>query len=286
VRPAASLEGSGDSSIVDAECGRPLGRLGDAAHPVALPGGGQQVGRGAFKDKMAERFHDAIAYDWEKFDGHGLQSAGIETRTQILDREVGAFVDAHPEGLVVNLGGGLDTRFYRLDNGTIGWIDLDLPAVIAFRRKLREPVNPRRLMFAASVLDDEWLPQMRRFGRSRLLFVAEGLFPYFTGAQHRAVFARLSDNFPGQEMLFQTSAPSALREFAHLSVLSKLRTRADMEWGLEEGADVWSLDPRARFVDEYPLFEGYDGKMPEPARRRFTPELIKKAAKIVRVRFE
>jgi O-methyltransferase involved in polyketide biosynthesis len=28
-------------------------------------------------------------------------------------------VDAHPEGLVVNLGAGLDTRFYRLDNGTI-----------------------------------------------------------------------------------------------------------------------------------------------------------------------
>jgi len=243
-------------------------------------------GSGAFKDEMAERFHDAIAYDWEKFDGHGLQSAGIETRTRILDREVGAFVHAHPGGLVVNLGAGLDTRFYRLDNGTIAWIDIDLPAVVAFRQKLREPVNPRRLMVAASVFDDEWIPEVRRFGRSPLLFVAEGLFPYFTEAQHRAIFAHLSDNFPGQQMLFQTSAPSVLREFAHLSVLSKLRTRADMEWGLEEGADVSSLDPRARFVDEYSLFEGYDGKLPEPVRRQFTPDLIRKAAKIVRVRFE
>jgi hypothetical protein len=33
--------------------------------------------------------------------------------------------------------------------------------------------------------------------------------------------------------------------------MSKLRTRADMQWGLEEGADVSSLYPRARFVDEY-----------------------------------
>jgi O-methyltransferase involved in polyketide biosynthesis len=127
---------------------------------------------------------------------------------------------------------------------------------------------------------------VRRFGWSSLLFVAEGLFPYFTEAQHRAILAHLSNNFPGQEMLFQTSAPSALREFSNLSVLSKLRTRADMEWGLEEGADVSSLDPRARFVDEYSLFEGYEGKMPEPIRRRLTPDSIRKAAKIVLVRFE
>jgi O-methyltransferase involved in polyketide biosynthesis len=118
------------------------------------------------------------------------------------------------------------------------------------------------------------------------MFVAEGLFPYFNEAQHRAIFADLSNDFPGQEMLFQTSAPSVLREFAHLSVLSKLRTRADMQWGLEEGAEVSSLDPRARFVDEYSLLAGYQDSLPEPIRRRLTPDLVRKAAKIVRVRFE
>ena len=63
-------------------------------------------------------------------------------------------MDAHPEGLVVNLGAGLDTRFYRLDNGTIAWIDIDLPEVVAFRQKLQDPANPRRLLLAASVLED------------------------------------------------------------------------------------------------------------------------------------
>jgi O-methyltransferase involved in polyketide biosynthesis len=188
--------------------------------------------------------------------------------------------------LVVNLGAGLDTRFYRLDNGTIAWVDIDLPEVVAFRRKLQEPANPRRLLLAASVLEDGWIPHVKHLARSRVLFIAEGLFPYFTEAQHRAVFADLCNNFPGQEMLFHTSAPSALREFAHLSVLSKLRTRADMQWGLEEGADVSALNPRARFVDEYSLFEGYEKSLPEPIRGRLTPDLIRKAAKIVRVRFD
>ena len=98
-------------------------------------------------------------------------------------------MDAHPEGLVVNLGAGLDTRFYRLDNGTIAWIDIDLPEVVAFRQKLQEPANPRRLLLAASVLEHGWVPHVKRLARSRVLFVAEGLFPYFTESQHRAVFA-------------------------------------------------------------------------------------------------
>jgi hypothetical protein len=56
--------------------------------------------------------------------------------------------------------------------------------------------------------------------------------------------------------------------------------------GLEESTDVSSLYPRARFVDEYSLLEGYEDGLPEPIRRRLTPDLIRRAAKIVRVRFE
>ena len=132
----------------------------------------------------------------------------------------------------MNLGAGLDTRFYRLDNGSITWIEIDLPAVIAFRQKLHEPANPRHVLLAASVLDDDWIPKVKRLAGSRDLFVAEGLLPYFTEAQHRAFFALLSDNFPGQEMLFQTSAPSALQAFAHLSVLSRFARAPTWSGGL------------------------------------------------------
>jgi hypothetical protein len=52
-------------------------------------------------------------------------------------------------------------------------------------------------------------------------------------------------------MLFQTSAPSVVRAFIHLSDLSKLRTGADVQWGLEEGAEVSSLNPNARFLAEF-----------------------------------
>jgi O-methyltransferase involved in polyketide biosynthesis len=157
-----------------------------------------RAGSSSYKDDMAERFHDAIAYEWEKFQGSSLQQPAMAARTAILDDQVKTFVASNPDALIVNLGAGLDTRFHRLDDGKIAWIELDLPRVIAFRQNLGEPTNPRHTFLAASIFDkDHWIPEVKRRGRSRVLFIAEGLFPYFTEAQHREIFGWLADNFPG-----------------------------------------------------------------------------------------
>jgi O-methyltransferase involved in polyketide biosynthesis len=244
-----------------------------------------RAGSSSFKDVLAERFHDAIAYEWEKFRGGSLQRPGIVARTAILDAQVKAFVSSHPDLLIVNLGAGLDTRFHRLDDDKIEWIELDLPDVIAFRQNLAEPANPRHIFLAASILDqDRWIPQVKRHGRSRVLFVAEGLFPYFTEAQHKEIFGALADNFPGQEMLFHTSAPSVMQGFLQHSDLAKLRTNADLQWGLEESADVSLLNPKVRFISESPLLTGHE-KLPQLLLQRLSSDQIRKAAKIVHVRF-
>lgn len=139
-----------------------------------------------------------------------VKIAFMNERTAILDEQVRNFLDKAPDGLVVNLGAGLDTRFHRLDNGRVEWIELDLPAVIALRRKLAEPGSKRHWMIAASILDDGWVAEIKRRARSRILFVAEGLFPYFTEEEHRKIFHCLAGNFPGQEMLFHTMASSLM----------------------------------------------------------------------------
>jgi O-methyltransferase involved in polyketide biosynthesis len=240
--------------------------------------------RGSFKDDTAERFHDAIAYEWEKFKGDALQRPGIVARTVILDDEVRAFIARNPDALIVNLGAGLDTRFHRLDNGTIEWIELDLPDVIAFRQRLQEPGNPRHIFLAASVLGDDWIPFVKGRARSRILFVAEGLFPYFTEAQHREVFTALADTFSGQEMLFQTNAPSVIRGLVQYSDLAKLRTNAELQWGLEEGTQVSLLNPKVKFICEFPLLTEH-AKLPLQLRQRLSPDQLRKAGKIVHVRF-
>ena len=238
----------------------------------------------AYQDDIAEHFHDAIDYEWKKFQSSSLQRPATVSRTVILDDKVGAFIAGNPHGRIVNLGAGLDTRFHRLDNGKIEWVELDLPDVIAFRQKLGEPSNSRHFFLAASVLDDHWISQVKRHSDARILFVAEGLFPYFTEEQHRTIFARLADNFPGQEMLFQTSAPSILRELVQHSDLAKLRTNADVQWGLEESTEVSSLNPNVQFISEFPLLTDYE-KLPLPVQQRVSPDQLVRMAKIFHVRF-
>ncbi len=246
-----------------------------------------------FRDPMAERFQERIAYDWSKFRDSPLLRGAITVRTKVLDEQVGAFIARHPDALVVNLGAGLDTRFHRLDNRTIRWIELDLPEVIAFRRKLEEPASPRHILLEASVLDPQWPRAVKRYAGEDVLLIAEGLLPYFTQEEHAAILGAIADNFPGQEMLFQTTAISTVREIANhidlrkLSNIGQISGDVHIQWGLDDAAQVSALDPRVRFIEEFPLLD------PSAARRelgqKLPPELVEKLAatgKIVRVRFD
>jgi O-methyltransferase involved in polyketide biosynthesis len=247
-----------------------------------------------FKDEVAERFHDAIAYDWDEFDAapsQGPMAAAITAvfhkRFAIFDEQVRKFLEKAPDGLVVNLGAGLDTRFHRLDNGRLEWIELDLPGVITFRQKLHEPENKRHRMIAASVLGDDWIADIKRHARGRILFVAEGLFPYFTEEEHRKIFTCLVENFPGQEMLFHTLAPSLMQELAQyrLTLVSRLSMKVEMQWGLEDSRQLSALNPKLEFVDEFPLLDGGYDQFPEPIRQKLSPAMVKQVMKIVHVRF-
>jgi methyltransferase (TIGR00027 family) len=246
----------------------------------------------SFKDEIAERFHDAIAYDWGKFDADASQNwmasvgtAFFKNRFAIFDEQVRDFLEKAPDGLVVNLGAGLDTRFHRLDNRRVEWIELDLPDVIAFRRKLHEPENKRHRLIAASVLDDDWVAEIRRYAKGQVLFVAEGLFMYFTEEEHRKIFTCLAENFPGQEMVFHTMAPSLIQGLGQYSLVSKARMKVEMQWGLDDSKQVSALNSRVEFVNEFSLLEGSYEQLPEPVRQKLSPAMAKAVAKIVHVRF-
>ena len=90
--------------------------------------------------------------------GMGLRFI-VVIRTMILDWWVRQFLAEHPGGTVVELGTGLNTRFERTDNGSVHWIDLDLPDTIALRRRYFADTDRRR-MIAASLLDEDWLSQV------------------------------------------------------------------------------------------------------------------------------
>lgn len=124
-----------------------------------------------------------------------------------LDNEVKAYIKEHPDASVVNLGAGFDTEFYRVDNGTIRWYDLDLPEVIEIRKQLL-PETDRMTYIAKSFLDPSWCQDIN--AENGVLMIAGGLFHYFDEAEIRQFFSLLADHLPGSEIVFEAESKSSI----------------------------------------------------------------------------
>jgi O-methyltransferase involved in polyketide biosynthesis len=158
------------------------------------------------RDPRAEELVARIDYDFARFQIDADDQVVPGLRLQQLDRIVRAFMAVHPDGVVVHIGCGLDTRFDRVDNGQVLWYDLDLPPVIEMRRKLLEE-TPRYKMIASSALDLAWLDRVDVHPGKPFLFIAEGVLMYFFEAEVRRLVLALRERSPGAELAFDAAWP-------------------------------------------------------------------------------
>jgi O-methyltransferase involved in polyketide biosynthesis len=91
---------------------------------------------GILDDPRAVALVDAIEYPFaERFGrGDGPLSQWQALRVKTFDREVRRFLAAHPSGTVAALGEGLETQFWRVDNGSVRWLTVNLSFSILRRR--------------------------------------------------------------------------------------------------------------------------------------------------------
>ncbi|GAA2825237.1 class I SAM-dependent methyltransferase [Crossiella cryophila] len=194
--------------------------------------------RGLLRDETAARMVARIDYDFTRF-GRSPMLLGSVLRTLILDEWVREFIDAHPGGTVIEIGAGLNTRFERLDNGRVHWVDLDLPDAMALRRRFFTECDRRKLL-GASVLAEDWPDAVRELP-GPYFFVAEGVLLYFPPAQVRLALAGLSRHFPGAGLAFDT-AGRWLVDNQDAPVFEKT-VAASFRWGCDDPAEIagWGL---------------------------------------------
>jgi O-methyltransferase involved in polyketide biosynthesis len=92
------------------------------------------------KDDRAVAMVNQIECDFSKFKMAKHDEVAVIMRMNKFDSQVRTFLKENPDGVVVHIGCGLDTRFERVDNGRVDWFDLDIPEVMAMRQK----IDPRR----------------------------------------------------------------------------------------------------------------------------------------------
>jgi O-methyltransferase involved in polyketide biosynthesis len=167
----------------------------------------------ALRDPKAVEVIEAVDFDAAVY-GKGWGGFVTIPRTVIFDHWVREFLARHPGGTVVELGTGLNTRFERTDNGTVHWIDLDLPDTIALRGRffadpvLTLPADPgrppgRRWMIASSISGEDWLDAVTQFPPP-YFFVADGVLAYLQPEDVAATLTRIAERFPGSYLAFDT----------------------------------------------------------------------------------
>ncbi len=100
-------------------------------------------------------------------------------RSANMDRYIRAFLERRPDGVIVQLGCGLETAYYRCDNGRSHWYAVDLPHVVEYRRELL-PEPERETYLAGDAFAEDWIRQIRAdVPDAPILVTAGGLFHYF-----------------------------------------------------------------------------------------------------------
>ena len=120
-------------------------------------------GNSILVDSKAIDIVEKIQYDFCKIDKYFPYFLHIMnlTRTKMLDNTIKEFLTNHPKATIVNLGAGLDTTFYRVDNGLLNWYDIDLPDVIEIRKKLI-PETDRLNYIEDSIFEMQWVKNIAK----------------------------------------------------------------------------------------------------------------------------
>ena len=184
--------------------------------------------RPLLRDDRAVELVKQIDFDAGTFN-QSTMSFLVVLRTMILDWWVRRFLAVNPGGTVVELGTGLNTRFERVDNGSVHWIDLDLPDTIGLRRRFFSDTERRR-MIAASLLDEDWLTAAEQLP-GPYFFVADGVLPYLTEDEVSGLLTRIAARFPGALIAFD-SYPRKILEMEHK--MAAKRGIARWQWSCDD----------------------------------------------------
>ena len=173
----------------------PLWTLYNRAAEAARPDG-------VLDDRTAVELFRALAYPAREVYGDPQQSHAL--RALCFDQAMRRIIGEHPGGTVVSLGDGFDTGLWRIDDGRVHWLSVDLPGVVALREK-HLPQHPRLRNLACSALDLSWMGKVDTGGH--VLVSAQGLLMHFEPEEALGLIEACSRRFPGGHMIFDHIPP-------------------------------------------------------------------------------
>jgi len=179
----------------------------------------------------------------------------LALRTRKYDSYTKIFINKHPTAGVVNAGCGLDTRFFRVDNGKVQFFDLDLPDMIAFKRQILQQAE-RYHMIGQSIMDFSWMDQVESIQRP-IIFLFEGLLMYLTEEEVKNLVLTCQERFPGSEMVCELTNKTWVEGFWGKLAAMKMKQRAKMgsdanfQFGVSKPEELETWHEGIEFLEQW-----------------------------------
>lgn len=187
-------------------------------------------------DPMALRLMKDLDYPFEERFGRPnafhSQAQGLRSRT--FDLAVRAYLDERPRATVVALGDGLETGFWRVDNGLLNWLSVELADVADLRTALL-PGSDRLRTLARSVTDLSWLDEIEDPQGRGVVVTAQGLLMYLRPPEVRAVLAACAERLPGGVFVLDSMARWPARGTLEGAAKAGGMTVPPMRWAMNPG---------------------------------------------------
>ena len=187
-------------------------------------------------DEQAVKIYRSINYDFEQHFGKPDGSHAL--RSKVFDEVMADWLQRNPEGVIVELGCGLETQYQRIDNGTVDWFCVDVPEAIEIRECFIRPA-PRCHYVKSSALCFRWMDWVPT---DKAVFVsAQGLLMYFEPTQVHTLLRAMSERFKKVELMFDTIP----RWFSQQTLRGYRKTASyttpPMPWGVDINEIVETL---------------------------------------------
>ncbi|MFI6056907.1 class I SAM-dependent methyltransferase [Streptomyces sp. NPDC051286] len=187
-------------------------------------------------DPMALQLMADLDYPFEERFGrpNAFHSQAQALRSRCFDLTVQGYLRGHPEATVVALGDGLETGFWRVDNGRLTWLSVELPQVAALRRALL-PSSDRLRTLSRSATDLSWLDEIEDPAGRGVIVTTQGLLMYLQPWEVRKILATCAERLPGGVLVLDSMA----RRPAKGTVAGKSKvgsmTVPPMHWAMNPG---------------------------------------------------
>ncbi|WP_437630613.1 class I SAM-dependent methyltransferase [Sorangium sp. So ce854] len=161
-----------------------------------------------FADPWAEAMLATLDVDPAGFDDRALRSATV--RAMVVDGLVRRYFERNPDGLAIALNAGLCTRFSRVDNGRLRWVDLDPPHVAEFKcaHRLWQMSDRHAIARCCTIACTGWMDCLRDASDVPTLLIAEGALERQPPGLVDAFFTRASARLAkGTELILEHEAP-------------------------------------------------------------------------------